>query len=101
MERICGTYDNPELLAIGLKGPAQPLYRVRFKQADVWPEYVGHPNDSVDVEVYQPWLDSAAVASNFSCEPPVRFQTKFERASLRFRVSVRSFWLIFVEKWHR
>jgi hypothetical protein len=72
VERVCGTYDNPELLAIGLKGPAQPLYRVRFKQVDVWPEYVGHPNDSVDVEVYQPWLDSAEVAGNFSCEPPIR-----------------------------
>lgn len=72
VERLCGTYDNPELLAIGLQGPAQPLYRVRIKQMDVWPEYIGHPNDTVVVEVYQPWLDYAETASNFSCEPPVR-----------------------------
>ena len=72
VERVCGTYDNPELLAIGLKGPAQPLYRVRFRQCDVWPEYVGHPNDSVDVEVYQSWLDSTAIAANFTCEPPAK-----------------------------
>lgn len=72
VERLCGTYDNPELLAIGLKGPAQPLYRVRFKNVDVWPEYVGHPNDTVDVEVYQPWLDHTEVAANFSCEPAMR-----------------------------
>lgn len=34
----------------------QPLYRVRFNQKDVWPEYTGNQNDTIDVEVYQHWL---------------------------------------------
>ena len=71
VERICGSFDNPELLTIGLAGPSQPLYRIRFRQADVWKEYSGHPNDTVDVEVYQPWLEGATVSANFTCEPPV------------------------------
>ncbi len=37
----------------------------------MWKEYSGHPGDTVDVEVYQPWLEGATVAANFSCEPPV------------------------------
>lgn len=71
VERVCGSFDNPELLTIGLGGPSQPLYRIRFRQSDVWKEYGGHPNDTVDVEVYQPWLEGATVGCNFTCEPVV------------------------------
>ena len=69
VERVCGSFDNPELLTIGLAGPSQPLYRIRFRQSDVWKEYGGHPNDTVDVEVYQPWLEGTTVGANFTCEP--------------------------------
>ena len=38
IERLCGSFPNPEELAQMRDGlPAQPLYRVRFKQQDVWP----------------------------------------------------------------
>jgi nitrile hydratase len=37
--------------------PAQPLYRVRFRQHDVWPDYRGGPNDVLEVEIYQHWLE--------------------------------------------
>lgn len=61
IERLCGVYGNPEELAYARSGkPAQPLYRVRFLQHDVWPDYLGHPQDTVDVEIYQHWLETAS-----------------------------------------
>ena len=58
IERYCGAYPNPEELAYARTGlPKQPLYRVRFKQTEVWPHYRGSASDTVDVEIYQHWLD--------------------------------------------
>ncbi len=60
IERLCGAYPNPEELAYARSGlPAQPLYRVRFLQRDVWGEYSGRPDDTVDIEIYQHWLEPA------------------------------------------
>jgi nitrile hydratase subunit beta len=60
VERLCGAYPNPEELAYARSGlPSQPLYRVRFVQAEVWPHYAGSPADTIDVEIYQHWLDPA------------------------------------------
>ena len=42
--------------------PRQPLYRVTFHQGDVWEGYTGQPQDTVDVEVYQAWLEPATPA---------------------------------------
>ena len=42
IERICGSFGNPEELAQMRSGePRQPLYRVRFLQKQVWPGYQG------------------------------------------------------------
>jgi nitrile hydratase len=58
VERYLGDFANPEELAFGRVGlPKQPLYRVRFRQADVWPDYAGPPADTVDIEIYQHWLE--------------------------------------------
>jgi hypothetical protein len=58
VERLCGAYPNPEELAYHRSGlPAQPLYRVRFLQRDVWPDYHGNATDTVDLEIYQHWLE--------------------------------------------
>jgi nitrile hydratase subunit beta len=58
VERCLGDFANPEELAFGRSGlPRQPLYRVRFRQADVWPDYAGPPADTVDIEIYQHWLE--------------------------------------------
>jgi hypothetical protein len=58
IERICGAFPNPEELAYARSGrPAQPLYRVRFLQNEVWPDYAGQPTDVVEVEIYQHWLE--------------------------------------------
>ena len=60
VERLCGTFPNPEELAYNRSGlPAQPLYRVRFAQGSVWPDYRGAPDDTVDIEIYQHWLEPA------------------------------------------
>jgi hypothetical protein len=60
IERLCGAYPNPEELAYARSGlPAQPLYRVRFLQREVWPDYAGRPDDTVDIEIYQHWLEPA------------------------------------------
>jgi nitrile hydratase len=60
VERICGSFPNPEELAQMRGGlPAIPLYRVRFRQAEVWPDYRGEAKDVVEIEIYQHWLEKA------------------------------------------
>ena len=60
VERICGAFRDPESLAYGKDGlPKQPLYRVRFPQAAIWPDYAGRPQDCIDVEIYEHWLERA------------------------------------------
>lgn len=60
IERLCGSFANPEELAYGRNGlPARPLYRVRFLQREVWPGYAGSQNDTLDIEIYEHWLERA------------------------------------------
>lgn len=60
VERICGAFRNPEELAYGRDGlPKQPLYRVRFRQVDLWPDYAGPEGDVVEIELYEHWLEPA------------------------------------------
>ena len=55
------TYDlTQEELAQMRDGlPPLPLYRVRFRQKDVWPDYHGNPADVLEVEIFQHWLEKA------------------------------------------
>jgi len=58
IERICGEFRNPEELAYGRSGePKRVLYRVRFAQKDIWPGYSGQVNDTIDIELYEHWLE--------------------------------------------
>ena len=60
IERLCGSFPNPEELSQMRSGlPALPLYRVRFRQKDVWPDYRGSERDVVEVEIFQHWLEKA------------------------------------------
>ena len=60
VEALCGVYPNPESLAHGGDGlPRQPLYRILLRQTDLWPDYAGSSADTLLVDVYQPWLESA------------------------------------------
>ena len=57
IERICGQFPNPEDLAYGRDGlPRRALYRVRFRQTEIWPDYAGARDDSVDIEIFEQWL---------------------------------------------
>lgn len=56
--RVLDSFANPEELAFGRDGlPKRPLYRVRFAQSRVWPEYTGATGDTIDVELYEHWLE--------------------------------------------
>jgi hypothetical protein len=60
IERICGEFGNPEELAFGRRyGPKSMLYRVRFRQADVWSGYDGAAEDHIEIEIYEFWLEPA------------------------------------------
>lgn len=61
VERLCGRFRNPEELAYGRADHAPlPLYRVRFRQRDLWPDYAGPAGDTVEIELYHHWLEPAS-----------------------------------------
>lgn len=55
VERILGPFPNPEDLAYRHKGQPLPLYRVRFRMGDIWPD-PDHPDDTIEAEIYAHWL---------------------------------------------
>jgi Nitrile hydratase beta subunit, C-terminal len=58
VDTIAGAYRNPEELAYGrYEGKALPLYRVLFRQTDLWPDYDGPAADTTIVDVYENWLE--------------------------------------------
>jgi len=61
VQEVVGDFANPEELAYGRDGlPAQTLYRIQFRQADVWPDYEGAAGDTAMVDLYDNWLEPAA-----------------------------------------
>jgi hypothetical protein len=57
IERFVGFFRNPEELAYGRSGdPLRALYRVRFIQSHVWPDYAGAAGDTIDIDIYEHWL---------------------------------------------
>jgi nitrile hydratase len=57
IERFAGYFKNPEELAYGRSGePKRALYRVRFVQSHVWPDYDGAAGDTLDIDLYEHWL---------------------------------------------
>jgi nitrile hydratase len=57
IERFVGFFKNPEELAYGRSGlPARALYRVRFAQSHVWSDYAGPAADTIDIDLYEHWL---------------------------------------------
>ena len=58
IERIVGSFPNPETLAYGLSGlPYKMLYRVHFEQSSLWDDYDGKPDDALEIEIYEHWLE--------------------------------------------
>ena len=56
IERVLGTFHNPEHLAYGRADESKVLYRVRFPQSEFW--QAESPNDTVDIEIYEHWLEA-------------------------------------------
>jgi Nitrile hydratase beta subunit, C-terminal len=57
VEAVIGPFPNPENLAYGLSGlPAHNLYKVGFRQADLWDDYQGPAEDVLYADVYEHWL---------------------------------------------
>ena len=57
-----GLSPDPDQVAFREPVTRQPLYRVRFAQSDIWPEYAQDSKDTVDIEIHQPWLEAATAA---------------------------------------
>jgi nitrile hydratase len=59
IDSFVGLFENPEERAYGRIGREPiPLYRVRLKQNDLWPDYVGSDCDTLVLEIYDHWLES-------------------------------------------
>ena len=67
VERVVGRFPDPEERAYGRPGlPGRVLYRVRFALPEVWPNYEGRPEDTLEVELYEHWLEPV---DRFPCNP--------------------------------
>lgn len=57
---VQGAFHDPEKLAYHKPGlPRRVLYKVRFRQSDLWDRYPGHPQDQLEADIYEHWLTSA------------------------------------------
>ncbi|MEM8839650.1 MAG: SH3-like domain-containing protein [Pseudomonadota bacterium] len=58
---IEGPFRDPEKLAYHKPGlPAAYLYRVRFKQDEMWHGYDGSARDRLEADLFEPWLQKAS-----------------------------------------
>ena len=57
IDQLTGPYANAEEQAYGRPGAPEPLYRVRFRQQDLWPDYQGSAHDTLVADFYEHWLD--------------------------------------------
>ena len=63
VDSVVGDFADPEELAYGRDGlPKKTLYRVRFRQDELWPDYAGSTVDSLVVDLFEHWLDGALIS---------------------------------------
>ena len=59
VERVCGSFANPETRAFGADGlPEQVLYQVCFAQEELWPGSRRHARDTTYVDIFEHWLEA-------------------------------------------
>ena len=72
---VVGECEDPELAAFREFDAKQRLYRVKFKQQDVWANaglaYDGDAGDCIVVDVLQPWLQRAPAGYTPSFPPSI------------------------------
>lgn len=57
--RVLGRYINPEEEAFGRNaGSKLWCYLISILQNKLWPNYEGDENDRLEVEVFEPWLET-------------------------------------------
>jgi nitrile hydratase len=70
IEAYAGAFPNPEELAYGRSGdPPVPLWRVRFEQRELWPDYAGPAQDTVVVDIYEHWLEPGGAKPRRGAHP--------------------------------
>ncbi len=58
VEAVIGAFPNPEDRAYGLSGePGRVLYKIAFRQGELWPDYEGSPDEQLYADVYEHWLE--------------------------------------------
>lgn len=57
--RVCKEHGLPEAYIRGDGKPFERLYRVRIAQPQLWPNYAGAAGDTLDIEIFEPWLEPA------------------------------------------
>lgn len=56
---VAGVYRDPERLAYNGPGlPPRRLYRIRFRQNDLWSDYLGPSKDTLDADLYEHWIET-------------------------------------------
>lgn len=67
---ILGNFRDPERLAYLRPGlPRQILYKVRFKQTQLWSAYPGPARDQLEADITENWLAAATPAKRKSNTP--------------------------------
>jgi nitrile hydratase subunit beta len=57
---VLGVFEDPEILAYGGSGlPKKALYKVSFRQIDLWEGYPGSSGDALYTDIYEHWLEPA------------------------------------------
>ncbi|MBT3557624.1 MAG: nitrile hydratase subunit beta [Rhodospirillales bacterium] len=57
--RVCAPQVQPEMSAYHKPGePMRTVYRVRLDQNDLWSDYTGRKSDTVEIEIFEHWLES-------------------------------------------
>ena len=65
VERICLPHGRPEVVGYDDKDAERfPVYRVRLDQKDLWPAYQGAPEDCIEIEIFEHWLEPAEPAGD-------------------------------------
>lgn len=57
IERTLGPFSDPERLAYMQPAEKLTLRRVRFTMAEVWGPEAENPDDTIDAEIYDSWLE--------------------------------------------
>jgi nitrile hydratase len=60
IERPLGPFESPEQRAYALPAPVKQLYRVRFSMSELWGADAEAPDDTLDAEIYEHWIDPDA-----------------------------------------